>query len=295
MWTMARAGPERPGPSCSPNTRGSPGGSGVWSTPLASTAIWFQWRRRSVTPGPRCRRRLGSRGFGRASKRGPKASRKPPWIPSAPAGTGRPSASIPSTNARRDDRLLMRSLLSRQSHRGCGQHGRRAVVVLAHTASSYANGFANEPALVERLSSLTGAPGVTAAGAVRAALQHLGAKRLALGTPYQESVSLQGRAYWQAAGFEIVGYRRLGDVGSIYDETEERAYDLARLADAREADAVLLSGTGLPTIGVLERLERDLGKPVVSSIQACLWQALRVAGRPQPIAGFGRLLRDVAR
>jgi len=46
---------------------------------------------------------------------------------------------------------------------------------------------------------------------------------------------------------------------------------------------------------VLERLERDLGKPVVSSIQACLWQALRVAGRPQPIAGFGRLLRDVAR
>src|SRR5437762_809215 len=67
------------------------------------------------------------------------------------------------------------------------------------------------------------------------------------------------------------------------------------LAQVRPAVVVLLSGTGLPTIGVLERLERDLGKPVVSSIQACLWQALRVAGRPQPIAGFGRLLRDVAR
>src|SRR5438445_1330420 len=86
-------------------------------------AISFQWRRRSVTPGPRCRRRLGWRRFGRASKRGPKASRRPPGIPSAPAGTGRPSASIPSTNARRDDRLLMRSLLSRQSHHGCGQRG----------------------------------------------------------------------------------------------------------------------------------------------------------------------------
>jgi len=168
---------------------------------------------------------------------------------------------------------------------------RPAVVVLAHTASSYANGFANEPALVEQLASLTGAPAVTAAGAVRAALQHLGAKRLALGTPYQESVSEQGKAYWQAAGFEIVGYRRLGDAGSIYDETEERAYELARQADAADADAVLLSGTGLPTIGVLERLERDLGKPVVSSIQACLWQALRVAGRREGIEGFGRLLR----
>jgi len=172
---------------------------------------------------------------------------------------------------------------------------RPSVVVHAHTASSYANGFANEPGLVERLASLTGAPAVTAAGAVRAALQHLGVKRVALGTPYQESVSEQGKAYWQAAGFEIVGYRRLGDAGSIYDETEERAYELARQADAANADAVLLSGTGLPTIGVLDRLERELGKPVVSSIQACLWRALRVADRYQAIDGFGRLLRDNAR
>jgi len=51
-------------------------------------------------------------------------------------------------------------------------------------------------------------------------------------------VSEQGRAYWQAAGFDIVGYRRLGDVGSIYDETEARAYELARQADAKDADAV---------------------------------------------------------
>src|SRR2546421_4110337 len=91
---------------------------------------------------------------------------------------------------------------------------RPAVVVLAHTASSYANGFASEPALVERLSSLTGAPGVTAAGAVRAALQHLGAKRLALGTPYQESVTEQGRAYWQAAGLVTVGVPLAGPWGA---------------------------------------------------------------------------------
>jgi len=166
-----------------------------------------------------------------------------------------------------------------------------AVVVHAHTASSYASGFANEPAFVQQLASLTGARALTAAGAVHAALQHLGVKRVALGTPYRESVSEQGRAYWQAAGFDIVAYRRLGDAGSIYDETEERAYELARAADAPNADAVLLSGTGLPTVGVLERLERDLGKPVVSSIQACLWHALRVGGRRQSIDGFGRLLR----
>jgi len=169
---------------------------------------------------------------------------------------------------------------------------RPAVVVHAHTASSYANGFAKEPALVERLASLIGAPAVTAAGAVRAALQHLGVKRVALGTPYQESVSEEGKVFWEAAGFEIVGYRRLGDTGSIYDETEASAYELARAADAPEADAVLLSGTGLPTVGIIDRLERELRKPVVSSTQACLWQALRLGGSRQPITGFGRLLRD---
>src|SRR5262245_5787027 len=169
---------------------------------------------------------------------------------------------------------------------------RPAVVVHAHTASSYANGFAKEPALGERLAALIGAPAVTAAGAVRAALQHLGVKRVALGTPYQESVSEEGKVFWEAAGFEIVGYRRLGDTGSIYDETEASAYELARAADAPEAAAVLLRGNGLPTVGIIDRLELELRKPVVSSTQACLWQALRLGGSRQPITGFGRLLRD---
>jgi maleate cis-trans isomerase len=169
---------------------------------------------------------------------------------------------------------------------------RPAVVVLAHTASSYASGFAGEPALVERLAALTGAPAVTAAGAVRAALQHLGVKRMALATPYPESVSAQARVYWQAAGFEIAGYRRLEDVASIYEESEERAAQLAGEANVASADGVLLSGTGLPTVGVLERLERELGKPVVSSTQASLWRALRVAGVRSGVPGFGRLLRE---
>jgi maleate cis-trans isomerase len=167
---------------------------------------------------------------------------------------------------------------------------RPAVVVLAHTASSYAGGPASDPTLAERIAALTGAPAVTAAGAIRAALQHLGVRRLALGTPYPEAISAQGKAYWQAAGFEIVGYRRLDGVTSIYAESEARAYALARHADTADAEGVLLSGTGLPTVGVLEALEQDLGKPVVSSNQASLWHALRVAGVRQPIPGFGRLL-----
>jgi len=170
---------------------------------------------------------------------------------------------------------------------------RPAVVLLAHTASSYALGYGNEQALVDRIASLAGAPALLAAQAVLAALRHLGVKRLALGTPYPESISRQGKAYWEAAGFEIAGYHRLENVTDIYAENEERAYELARRADAPEADAVLLSGTGLPTVAVLETLERDLGKPVLSSNQASLWQALRMAGVRESIAGYGRLLREI--
>jgi maleate isomerase len=165
-----------------------------------------------------------------------------------------------------------------------------AVVVLAFTAASYANGFAREQVLADRIASLTGTRALTAAQAILAALEHLGVKKLALGTPYPESISALGRVYWEAAGLQVVGYKRLTGVENIYDETEERAYRLARDADAPGADAVLLSGTGLPTVGVLELLERDLGKPVLSSNQASLWRALRMAGIREPISGFGRLL-----
>jgi maleate isomerase len=168
-----------------------------------------------------------------------------------------------------------------------------AVVVLAHTASSYATGFDKEPQLLDRIAALTGTTVLTAARAALAALQHFGAKRLALGTPYPEAISAKGKAYWQAAGFDIVGYHRLEGVTNIYDEHEQRAYQLARRADTSEADAVFLSGTGLPTVDVLEVLEQDLGKPVISSNQASLWQALRLAGVRQAIPGFGRLLREI--
>jgi maleate isomerase len=164
------------------------------------------------------------------------------------------------------------------------------VVVLAHTAVSYLTGFTSEPALLDRLAALAWAPAVTAARAIVAALQHLSVRRLALGTPYPASIAAAGRAYWEAAGFEVVAHRQLEGVANIYEETEARAYALGRAADVAAAEAVLISGTGLRTAGIIERLEADLGKPVVTSQAAMLWQALRIVGNDDPVRGFGRLL-----
>ena len=79
---------------------------------------------------------------------------------------------------------------------------------------------------------------------------------------------------------------------NIYDETAARARELARRVDVPAAQAVFLSGLGMPTVATLEDMERDLGKPVVSAAAAMMWNALRVAGEPAPLAGFGRLLAE---
>jgi maleate cis-trans isomerase len=164
------------------------------------------------------------------------------------------------------------------------------VIALAHTATSYQLGRDGEAELVARLEKATGTRVVTAFAAVVRALQRLGVRRLAVGTPYSEAQTAAGKAHLEAHGFHVIIAENLKGVTNIYDETAERAYRLARSVDSDEAEAVFLSGTGMPTVSVLEALEHDLGKPVLSSNAAMLWQSLRTAGVRQPIAGYGRLL-----
>jgi maleate cis-trans isomerase len=164
------------------------------------------------------------------------------------------------------------------------------IITIAHTATSYDLGQAEEAALLSRLAKASGTKVATAFASVAAALERLGVKRVALGAPYSMETTEKGKAHLEAHGFEVVNHDSLKGVTNIYDETAERAYRLARAVDRPEAQAVFLSGTGMPTIPVLEMLETDLQKPVISSNAAMLWLALRACGVNQPIAGYGRLL-----
>jgi len=165
-----------------------------------------------------------------------------------------------------------------------------SVLVLAHTASSYTLGKEGEAKLVARLSKASGVPFITAFGSVLAALAHLGVKRVALGTPYAPDATLKSKAHLEAHGFAVPSWGQLQNVKNIYEETLERACELARSVDRPEAEAVFMSGVGMPTVAVLEQLERELGKPVLSSASAMMWHALRSAGVKTPVPGFGRLL-----
>jgi maleate isomerase len=164
------------------------------------------------------------------------------------------------------------------------------IIVVAHTATSYHLGRAREAELLARLSDAAGTRVVTAFGAVVAALERLGVQRVALGAPYSPETTEAGRAHLETHGFTVVKSDNLKGVANIYDETAERAYGLARMVDVPEAEGVFLSGTGMPTLAVLDMLETDLGKPVISSASAMMWHALRSCGVGLPIPGYGRLL-----
>ena len=165
-----------------------------------------------------------------------------------------------------------------------------AVIVLAHTASSYTLGKDGEAKLVERLTKASGIPFITAFGSVLAALAHLGVKRVALGTPYAPDATLKSKAHLEAHGFDVPSHGQLENVKNIYEETPERAAALTRSVDHRDAQAVFLSGVGMPTIEVLGQLERELKKPVLSSASAMMWHALRTAGVGTRVRGYGKLL-----
>jgi maleate cis-trans isomerase len=163
------------------------------------------------------------------------------------------------------------------------------VIVLAHTATSYTLGREAEADLVRRQEAATGTRFVTAFASVLAAFQHLGVRRIAYATPYGADLTEQGRVHLVQHGLDVVGVARLEGARNIYEETTERAYIVGRQADRPEAEAVFLSGTGMPTLGMLQALEDDLGKPVLSASSAMMWNALRIAGVNSPRPGYGRL------
>jgi maleate isomerase len=165
-----------------------------------------------------------------------------------------------------------------------------SVMMLAHTASSYTLGRRAEAELVKRLQAKYHTPIGTAFGSVVAALNALGAKRIALGAPYAKEIMLQGKTLLEEHGFAVVSHGVLENVTNIFDETPERAYGLGRAVATPQVDAVFLSGLGMPTIPILETLEQDLGKPVISAASAMMWNALQLAGVRSSVPGYGRLL-----
>jgi maleate isomerase len=166
------------------------------------------------------------------------------------------------------------------------------VVCYDCTSGTVANGYDAIAEEVHRV--LPGVPVVTPVTAAIAGLEALGVRRLSVLTPYPEEVNAAVGAYLAQHGFEVL------NVASFEIESD---IDMARLTPesihraaveicAEDADGLFISCTAIRAAEVIDAIEADLGRPVVSSIQAEFWQSIRVAGYEEPIEGYGTLLRD---
>ena len=166
------------------------------------------------------------------------------------------------------------------------------VVAYMCAASSFILGPEKNELLCADLSKAAGGlPSFTATTAMVAALSALRAKRIGVVAPHPADVAEHLRTYLQKSGFEIKSFTALGlDLASINDSTPEEIYRHTRRVDFSGCDAIFIAATNFRAIDIIEVLETDTGRPVVTSNQAALWMALRKLGVSPTRSDFGRLL-----
>lgn len=136
---------------------------------------------------------------------------------------------------------------------------------------------------------------VTPITAAMAAFRALSIKSISMLTPYIDSVNKPMRKFIVENEVEVPY------LNSFYVESD---VDIARIpgdaivAGAHECyredtDALFISCTALRATDQIERLEAELGVPVLTSNQCAFWQAIRTSGYTKPVTGYGRLLTEV--
>lgn len=167
------------------------------------------------------------------------------------------------------------------------------VIIFPATAPSSRNGPGYDQELIGRISAASGKPATTASTALLEALHVLSVKRIAIGAPWSAAVNQTVGAFLEANGITVLAQEALGlvrnlEIGLLDPQT---AFDIGRRADKPDADAVLLACGNWSTFSIIDQLERDLGKPVLTTNQVTLWHALRMMGT-RPLPGLGVLLRQ---
>ena len=152
------------------------------------------------------------------------------------------------------------------------------IVAYGCTAAGFIGGPARDAEIQARLAEITGKPVVTTASAMIAALRHIGARRIAVVTPYLDLVNERLRAYLEQSGITVLQLAsfRAETTDELAAITGQQIAALACETMTPEADALFIACSQLPTRDIMPRLEREFGKPVWSSIKATAWHAERV-------------------
>ena len=167
------------------------------------------------------------------------------------------------------------------------------VIVFAATAPTLAKGKGYDRELIKRMEDASGRPATTAATAFVDALTRLGVEKIAIGAPWSKTMDKPMVEFMQASGFNVVNSEVAGYVAGVElgRTGPEAAYELGRRVDRPDAQAIIMPGGNWPSMSIVERLERELGKPILVNNAVSLWAGLRLLKRSDSIPGYGRLLR----
>lgn len=176
---------------------------------------------------------------------------------------------------------------------------RPEVMVYACTSGSFLDGLGNEARIADHITEVTGVPAVTTSTAVIEALRALSAATVFMVTPYPNDVNEHEVAFLAYHGIQVAGFdsfycRESADILAI--SSEQVAELVLRHRSAIGAcDAVFVSCTNLLVMDQVERLEGELGIPLVTSNQASLWAALTRLDAAMSEVPCGRLFKTEGR
>jgi maleate isomerase len=170
----------------------------------------------------------------------------------------------------------------------------RCDVVAFHcTANSMEGGQDGEREILATLMRAGAPHATTTITAIQRAFEICAAKRIVLLTPYGASTTEHEAEFLRQAGYDVLSAKGFALAGSdAYCATAPQFWrDRAVEAARADADAYLISCANISVFGVIEELEARLERPVVTSNQAVVWDALRLIGGHDLRGCPGRLFR----
>ena len=169
------------------------------------------------------------------------------------------------------------------------------VISLAQTSASlFADDY--DAVTTKRISEAAGVPAITSAQAVGEAVKALGARRIALVSPYSQPVIERAKHYYESKyglnvaaleGFAATDSYMIGKLGP------ENARDAFARIDRPEIEVLIVPGGNFPTMSFVDGWEREFGKPVITTNQAALWAMMGIMGVSEKLPGLGRLLEEM--
>ncbi len=208
----------------------------------------------------------------------------------APQGVSLHFARIPQTEDNEEQLSAMIDYVPEKAE--LLSHARVDVIAFGCTSGSFIKGMGYDKQIITAIQDSTGIRATTTSTAVVEALKIAGVKKLSVGAPYSDSIMNKLKIFLEKNNFEVVKIKGLNMICGEGDLSLDATYNLIREIDVPHADGIFISCTDFKTVELLEILENDFGKKVITSNQATMWKLLRMTGMKTSICGFGSLLRD---